>query len=165
MTVQVFYSVQESPVGNLVLASDGEALTAVYMETSRRPSEGREGWIRDDGCLAEAARQLGAYFVGERTSFDLPLRPRGTPFQLRVWEALREIPHGETISYGEVARRVGRPGAARAAGAATGRNPLPIIVPCHRVIGADGSLVGFGGGLDRKRALLELERNGTHPSA
>jgi methylated-DNA-[protein]-cysteine S-methyltransferase len=107
--------------------------------------------------LDEARRQLEAYFAGELRDFDLPLAPEGSEFQLRVWEQLRAIPYGETISYGELARRVGDPAAARAVGLANGRNPLPVIVPCHRVIGADGSLTGFGGGLERKRRLLELE--------
>jgi methylated-DNA-[protein]-cysteine S-methyltransferase len=107
--------------------------------------------------LDEARRQLEAYFAGELREFDLPLAPEGSEFQLRVWEQLRAIPYGETISYGELARRVGDPAAARAVGLANGRNPLPVIVPCHRVIGADGSLTGFGGGLERKRRLLELE--------
>jgi methylated-DNA-[protein]-cysteine S-methyltransferase len=107
--------------------------------------------------LAAARAQLDAYFAGEITSFDLPLSPRGTPFQQRVWAALRDIPFGETTSYGELARRIGDPKAVRAVGAANGRNPLPLVVPCHRVIGADGSLVGFGGGMDRKRWLLQHE--------
>jgi methylated-DNA-[protein]-cysteine S-methyltransferase len=102
--------------------------------------------------------QLDAYFAGRRRDFDVRLAPEGTPFQLRVWAALCEIPYGETISYAELARRIGNPNAVRAVGAANGRNPLPIVVPCHRVVGADGSLVGFGGGLDVKRALLDLER-------
>jgi methylated-DNA-[protein]-cysteine S-methyltransferase len=113
---------------------------------------------RDDTPpLDEARRQLEAYFAGELREFDLPLAPEGSEFQLRVWEQLRAIPYGETISYGELARRVGDPAAARAVGLANGRNPLPVIVPCHRVIGADGALTGFGGGLERKRRLLELE--------
>lgn len=157
MTSPVFYSVQESPIGDLFLTSDGEGLTGVYMEGSGERPEGVRGWVRSDGRLEAARRQLAEYFAGERAAFDLPLRPRGTAFQRQVWNALREIPYGETVAYGEVAERVGRPGAARAVGAATGRNPIPIVVPCHRVVGADGSLVGFGGGLERKRVLLALE--------
>ncbi len=157
MTQSVFYSVQESPVGDLFLTSDGEALTGVYMQDVGERPRGTRGWVRSDERLEEARRQLAEYFTGERTEFDLPLRPHGTAFQRRVWTALRAIPYGETSAYGEVAGRIGRPGAARAVGAATGRNPLPIVVPCHRVVGADGSLVGFGGGLDRKRVLLALE--------
>jgi methylated-DNA-[protein]-cysteine S-methyltransferase len=110
--------------------------------------------------LRVAADQLAAYFAGERTDFDLPLSPSGTPFQLSVWRALLSIPYGETISYRELARRIGNAKAVRAVGAANGRNPIPIIVPCHRVIGADGSLTGYGGGLPRKRLLLELEGAG-----
>ena len=141
-----------SPIGLLTLRAAQGSITSVWMEDDENVPE-----HRDDTPLAEARRQLEAYFEGELREFDLPLAPQGTGFQLRVWEALRAIPYGETISYGELARRVGDPGAARAVGLANGRNPLPVIVPCHRVIGADGSLTGFGGGLDRKRALLELE--------
>ena len=108
--------------------------------------------------LDEAVRQLGEYFAGERRDFDLPLDPVGTPFQLTVWAALRDIPYAETINYGQLAGRVGNPHASRAVGLANGRNPISIVVPCHRVIGANGSLTGYGGGLDRKRTLLELER-------
>ena len=103
-------------------------------------------------------RQLEEYFAGERTTFDVPLAPEGAPFEREVWRALEEIPYGETVSYGEIARRVGQPTAARAVGTANGRNPIAVIVPCHRVIGANGSLTGYGGGLERKRLLLELER-------
>ena len=141
-----------SPIGLLTLHAAKGSLTGVWMEDEDLPEH------RDDTPpLAQARCQLEAYFAGELREFDLPLAPQGTSFQLRVWEELRAIPYGETISYGELARRVGDPGAARAAGLANGRNPLPVLVPCHRVIGADGSLTGFGGGLDRKRALLELE--------
>ena len=142
-----------SPIGPLTLHAARGSITSVWMEDDESLQEHRD----DTPPLAEARRQLEAYFVGELHEFDLPLAPRGTGFQLRVWEELRAIPYGETISYGELARRMGDPGAARAVGLANGRNPLPVIVPCHRVIGADGSLTGFGGGLDRKRALLELE--------
>jgi methylated-DNA-[protein]-cysteine S-methyltransferase len=146
-----------TPIGPLTLHARADALTGVWMEDD----PDLEGLGEDAESLAapltEARRQLEAYFAGELREFDLPLAPEGTDFQLRVWEQLRAIPYGETISYGELARRVGDPGAARAVGLANGRNPLPVIVPCHRVIGADGSLTGFGGGLDRKRRLLELE--------
>lgn len=118
----------------------------------------RPDWRRDDRAFAAAREQLRAYLDGCLTTFDLPLAPRGTPFQLEVWRALTEIPAGETISYGELARRIGRPSASRAVGAANGANPLPVVVPCHRVIGANGTLTGFGGGLDTKRWLLALER-------
>lgn len=145
-----------TPIGELLLVSDGDALVALRFDDERRgaPTAGAER----DPVIRSASAQLRAYFGGERTTFDLPLRPGGTPFERRVWDALREIPYGETTSYGALAARIGEPGAARAVGRANGRNPIPVIVPCHRVIGADGSLTGFGGGIACKRALLDLER-------
>ena len=153
------YSTLTTPIGELVLTADDDgALTAVHLPNSHPETA---GWERDDEHLADARRQLAEYFAGERRAFDLPLRPAGTPFQLRVWEALLQIPYGETASYGEIARELGEPGhdhrLARAVGAANGRNPIAIVVPCHRVIGSDGSLTGYGGGLECKRALLDLE--------
>ena len=145
----------ESPIGELTLASDGEALTGVYMTDQRHRPELPAGGD-DDDVLAAAREQLAEYFAGARHAFDLPLRPAGTPFQRAVWEALREIPYGETAGYGELARRLGRPGAARAVGLANGRNPWSIVVPCHRLLGDRGALTGYGGGLPRKRFLLEL---------
>ena len=142
-----------TPIGPLTLHAHDGALTGVWMEDDFELPE-RPG---NAPPLTDARIQLEAYFVGKLRAFDLPLAPEGTEFQLRVWSELSKIPYGETISYGELARRVGDPGAARAVGLANGKNPLPVIVPCHRVIGADGSLTGFGGGLDRKRRLLELE--------
>jgi methylated-DNA-[protein]-cysteine S-methyltransferase len=142
-----------SPIGPLTLHAENGALTSVWMEDQDLPEH-----IDDTAPLGEARRQLEAYFAGELREFDLPLAPAGSDFQLGVWKELAKIPYGETISYGELAARVGDPTKARAVGAANGRNPLPVIVPCHRVIGANGSLIGFGGGLDRKRRLLELER-------
>jgi methylated-DNA-[protein]-cysteine S-methyltransferase len=148
----------ESPVGELLLAADAEGrLTRLHFPEDPRAQTTSEGWVRDDDALAEPCRQLTAYFAGELHDFDLELAPNGTPFQLAVWRALREIPYGATASYGEIARAVGAPGAARAVGGANNRNPIAIIVPCHRVIGAGGSLTGYGGGLDRKRRLLDLE--------
>ncbi len=149
----------ESPVGELLLAGRDGALTGLYMLGSPRPFAVPEAWTREDGdpALAAAAAELGEYFAGARREFSLPLSPAGNPFELRVWSALREIPYGETVSYGELARRIGAPTAARAVGLANGRNPISVIVPCHRVIGADGSLTGYGGGLERKRVLLDLE--------
>lgn len=147
-------TVVESPIGDLLLTGDGRALTGL----STAPASPPAGAIRDDRALAPAARQLAEYFAGERTAFDLPLAPSGTPFQLRVWDELTRIPYGETIGYGELAARIGRPGAARAVGGANARNPIAIVVPCHRVVGGDGSLTGYAGGLGRKRALLALER-------
>jgi methylated-DNA-[protein]-cysteine S-methyltransferase len=149
------WDVVDSPIGKLLLVSDGRALTSVVM--GARESDAPRDGVRDPDALAAAAEQLRAYFAGELTEFELPLAPGGSPFQQSVWQALREIPYGETASYGEIAATIGRPDAVRAVGATNGRNPLPVIVPCHRVIGADGSLVGFGGGLPRKRKLLELE--------
>ena len=153
------YSTLTTPIGELVLtAADDGALTAVHLP-ARRPDT--SGWERDDEHLAGARRQLSEYFAGERTTFDLPMRPAGTPFQLRVWDLLQRIPYGETASYGELARELGQEGRdhrlARAVGAANGRNPIAIVVPCHRVIGSNGSLTGYGGGLECKRALLDLE--------
>jgi methylated-DNA-[protein]-cysteine S-methyltransferase len=149
------YSTLTTPIGELMLTADDDgALTGVNLP-NRHPDPA--GWERDDELLADARRQLSEYFAGERTTFDLPLRPAGAPFQLRVWEALLRIPYGETASYGELARELGHPTAARAVGAANGRNPIAIVVPCHRVIGANGSLTGYAGGLECKRALLDLE--------
>ena len=147
-----------SPVGRLLLASSGDALCLIEFERPRHPLRRSGDWKEgEDDVLRETRRQLDEYFDGRRRSFDLPLAPRGTAFQQQVWLALREIPYGETISYAQLARRLDMPTATRAVGAANGRNPLPIVVPCHRVIGADGSLTGFGGGLPTKRFLLELE--------
>ncbi len=147
-----------SPIGLLTLAGDGEILTDLRMEDQTHEPPGRDGWASDATAFPDVVEQLEAYFAGERVEFDIDLRFDGTPFQELVWSALREIPYGETVSYGELAEQIGRPGAARAVGLANGRNPIAIIVPCHRVIGADGSLTGYGGGLDRKRILLDLER-------
>jgi len=148
----------ESPVGPLLLTSDGTALTGLYMEPSHA-TESTAGWRHDAGIepLAATARQLSEYFAGSRREFDLPLRAAGTAFQQSVWRELREIPYGETWSYGQLAKRIGNPNGSRAVGLANGRNPISILVPCHRVIGADGSLTGYGGGLDRKRWLLAHE--------
>ena len=144
----------KSPIGELVLTASDTALTGVYFPKSRRVEIGRAG---DNDVLILARQQLAEYFARDRTAFDLPLDPTGTPFEKGVWRLLRQIPYGSTTSYGELARRLGEPKEARAVGAANGKNPIPIIVPCHRVIGANGDLTGFGGGLDRKRWLLEHE--------
>jgi len=158
MTETTYYTEMESPVGVLLLAGDGAALRRVEFGRGPAAHGAQTGWVRDVEPFEEALRQLCAYFAGELTRFDLQLAPQGTPFQQRVWNALREIPYGETRTYGEQARRIGNAAAVRAVGAANGRNPLAIVVPCHRVIGSDGSLTGFGGGLAAKRTLLELER-------
>jgi methylated-DNA-[protein]-cysteine S-methyltransferase len=144
-------------VGELLLTGSETALTAVYFPTSRHGPPPRDLDGSASEVVERARRQLEEYFAGARTTFDLPLEPVGSPFELRVWEALRAIPYGTTVSYGELARRLGDPRGSRAVGAANGRNPIPIIVPCHRVIGAHGELTGYGGGLDRKRWLLEHE--------
>jgi methylated-DNA-[protein]-cysteine S-methyltransferase len=148
----------DSPIGRLLLTTDGTALTGLYMEVSRK-AQSTEGWVEDDsvGPLAETVRQLTEYFAGTRREFDLPLRLAGTAFQQRVWRELTEIPYGETWSYGQLAKRINKPSASRAVGLANGRNPISILVPCHRVIGANGSLTGYGGGLERKQWLLAHE--------
>jgi methylated-DNA-[protein]-cysteine S-methyltransferase len=147
-----------SPIGTLLLVGEGGGLSGVYMERHRHgPEPEVRSSQRDDAALSAAREQLEAYFAGQLTIFDLPLAPQGTEFQQRVWTTLRDIPYGETISYAELARRIGKPQAVRAVGAANGRNPISIIVPCHRVIGSDGSLTGFGGGIERKRWLLAHE--------
>jgi methylated-DNA-[protein]-cysteine S-methyltransferase len=151
------YTCVDSPIGELLLVGDGSTLHGLVMQDGKHPVDIDPSWERDDDAFADARRQLGEYFAGERRAFDLPVHLEGTEFQVRVWEALREIPYGTTISYGELARRVGRPAGARAVGAANGRNPVAVVVPCHRVIGADGSLTGFGGGVERKQLLLGLE--------
>jgi methylated-DNA-[protein]-cysteine S-methyltransferase len=156
-TGPIRYTYLDSPVGRLLLAGDARGLILISFPSGSRSRRPAPGWRPDDGVLADAARQLTEYFAGRRKTFSLPLRPAGTLFQLSVWSALREIPFGATISYGELARRIGLPTAARAVGAANGANPLPIVVPCHRVIGADNSLTGFGGGLPTKRFLLAHE--------
>ena len=149
------YSTLTTPIGELLLIADDDgALTAVHLPGRHGSTDDLQ---RDDALLEPARRQLTEYFAGERTSFDLPLRATGAPFQLRVWGKLASIPYGETVSYGEIARELGHPTASRAVGAANGRNPIAIVVPCHRVIGANGSLTGYAGGLDQKRALLDLE--------
>jgi methylated-DNA-[protein]-cysteine S-methyltransferase len=145
-----------SPIGPLTLIATGRGLSHVLFPGESPPPTGGAD-ERATEVLVEAARQLAEYFAGTRRHFELALDPQGTPFQLAAWRALGEIPYGETISYGEQARRLGRLGSARAVGAANGRNPLPIVVPCHRVVGASGKLVGFGGGLEAKRYLLNLE--------
>jgi methylated-DNA-[protein]-cysteine S-methyltransferase len=153
--------VVDSPVGPLALVAEDDTLVGLYMNLQRhRPSHGVLGGPGDpaEPPFTEAARQLGEYFAGERTDFDLLLRLRGTPFQQQVWAGLRQIPYGEVMSYGKLAERVGKPGAARAVGLANGRNPISIVVPCHRVIGASGGLTGYGGGIERKKHLLDLER-------
>lgn len=147
----------DSPVGPLMAAGDGEALHVVSFPSGSRRVVPGAGWQRAEAPFAEVRRQFDAYFQGELRTFDLPLLLTGTAFQVRVWRLLALIPYGETRTYGEIARDLGRPTASRAVGAANGRNPLPIILPCHRVVGANGSLTGFGGGLRTKEHLLRHE--------
>jgi methylated-DNA-[protein]-cysteine S-methyltransferase len=151
------YRTVDSPVGLITLAGLGECITNLVMENAAHPPASRSQWVKDAEAFPYVVAQLEAYFSGELTDFDVALGPIGTSFQLRVWDALSEIPYGETRSYGEIAQRIGQPAAARAVGMANGRNPIAIIVPCHRVIGANGDLTGYAGGLSAKRALLQLE--------
>lgn len=160
-----FYTYYDSPVQPLLLTSDGTALTGLYMVEHRHGPEVGADWAErpDAEPFEETKRQIAAYFAGQLTEFNLPLAPQGTEFQRRVWQELQHIPYGATLSYGELARRLGSPNASRAVGLANGRNPISIIVPCHRVIGANGKLVGYGGGLSRKESLLSLEASGKGP--
>lgn len=150
------YTRVDCPFGELLVSTDdGVSISRIWLP----PADPQPGWQRDDGLgvLAQARAQLLAYFAGERTTFELSLAPKGTAFQRRVWDALAAIEYGTTKSYGQIAEEIGAPGAARAVGAANHDNPLAIVVPCHRVVGANGTLVGYAGGLDQKRSLLELE--------
>ncbi|MGH2986325.1 MAG: methylated-DNA--[protein]-cysteine S-methyltransferase [Solirubrobacterales bacterium] len=156
-TETLIYTTLESPIGELLLVGDGERLRGLHFQHGRRPMRVENSWRRAEEPFARARDQLGEYFAGERDEFELPATGTGTPFQRRVWAALAEIPYGETVSYGELARRIGRPAASRAVGMANGRNPISIVTPCHRVVGSDGALTGYGGGVERKRFLLELE--------
>jgi methylated-DNA-[protein]-cysteine S-methyltransferase len=156
-SASVLYDVVPTPIDRLVVASDGSAIVGVWMANAEPDDRRWADRCGTDSLLDEARRQLVAYFAGRLTTFDLPLAPNGTEFQRRVWSELTKIPFGTTISYAQLARRAGNDVAVRAVGAANGRNPIPIIVPCHRVIGSDGSLTGFGGGLPRKQWLLRHE--------
>jgi len=162
----VKYGKMESPVGLLTIAGDEDGLHFILFSTGNRASSPGRDW-QESSCrvIDEAIRQLRAYFAKTLTRFDLPLRPEGTPFQMEVWRELLKIPYGKTISYGELAGRIGRPNASRAVGAANGSNPIPIVIPCHRVIGSKGELIGYGGGLQIKRTLLELESPGSKTPA
>lgn len=155
--MQTYFSILESPIGALLVTSNGTAITRVYMQNHKHAEPQQPDWQRDDAQFTQTQAQFAAYFAGELASFDLPLAPAGTDFQQQVWQALRSIPFGQTSSYGELAASLGKPKASRAVGMANGRNPISIIVPCHRVIGADGSLTGYGGGIERKRWLLGHE--------
>jgi methylated-DNA-[protein]-cysteine S-methyltransferase len=148
----------DSPLGPLLLVADASGLCQVNFARNGRNAPANPGWREDASAFAQPIRQLSAYFAGELETFDLPLAPQGTPFQQKVWDELLNIPYGETISYGELAKRIGNPNASRAVGLANGSNPIPIIIPCHRVIGSNGKLTGYGGGLPIKEKLLALER-------
>ena len=152
------YTQIESPLGPLLLAADDAGLRQILFVNGRHPARPESSWKEDRVPFNDGIRQLHAYFGGELEKFDLPLAPEGTPFQLGVWRSLCDIPYGETISYGELAGRIGNAKASRAVGLANGSNPIPIVIPCHRVIGSDGKLTGYGGGLPIKEKLLALER-------
>jgi methylated-DNA-[protein]-cysteine S-methyltransferase len=153
----MYYCYLDTPIGDLLLAGDENALSLIGFPEGSMRREPEPDWIFSDKPFAAAREQLTAYFAGERKSFDLNLNPVGTEFQLQVLDELQKIPYGITASYGDIAKRIGRPKAVRAVGAANGRNPIPIIIPCHRVIGSTGKLTGFGGGIPTKKALLKLE--------
>ena len=153
----MYYCYQETPIGSLLLAGDENGLAVVGFPEGSGRREPEPDWIFNEKPFTEAQRQLSEYFDGRRQDFDLPLNPTGTEFQLQVLDELQRIPYGTTCSYSDIAERIGRPKAVRAVGAANGRNPIPVIIPCHRVIGASGDLTGFGGGLPTKEALLRLE--------
>lgn len=152
-----FYTYMQTAIGSLLIAGDGETIDLISFPTGSRTKHPHEDWQRDDGQFISTRQQLTAYFAGELKEFDVPLTLIGTDFQKSVWRALAEIPFGETISYGELAVRIGKPKASRAVGAANGANPIPVIIPCHRVIGSNKSLTGFGGGVETKAFLLNHE--------
>ncbi len=153
----MYYCYTNTPIGDLLLAGDDDGLSMIGFPKGKMRRDPEPDWIFNEQPFAEARRQLDEYFAGDRKDFDLPLHLSGTDFQVQVLEELQQIPYGETTSYGAIAKRIGRPKAMRAVGAANGRNPIPIVIPCHRVIGSGGDLTGFGGGLDTKAALLRLE--------
>lgn len=154
----IAYTHLETVLGTLLLAGDETGLRVISFSNGKRPAQADPSWRKDQRPMREVIRQLRAYFAGKLEKFDLPLAPDGTPFQLKVWKELCEIPYGGTISYGELACRIGNPKGARAVGLANGANPIPIVIPCHRVIGSNGQLTGYGGGLPIKEKLLALER-------
>jgi methylated-DNA-[protein]-cysteine S-methyltransferase len=158
MTTTGRYCRTPSPIGQLLLVGDQGKLVGLFVADHDRSPAVEAGWIEDEDAFAEARRQLDEYFAGTRTDFDLDIDLAGTPFQVAVWQALLDVRYGETASYGEIAREIGRPAACRAVGAANGRNPISIVVPCHRVIGGDGTLTGYGWGTERKAWLLDHER-------
>jgi methylated-DNA-[protein]-cysteine S-methyltransferase len=158
--LDMHFTYVDSPIGRLLLAGSGSSLSVIGLPSDGRARKPEAGWKPEPNGFAEACRQLDEYFAGRLQRFDLSLAPGGTPFQSKVWNALTDIPYGQTTTYGALAAAIGSPRAARAVGLANGQNPLPIVVPCHRVIGSDGTLTGYGGGLALKRYLLVLERRG-----
>ena len=156
--MRLSYKYIESPIGTLLLAADSDGLQQILFSTDGRPARPDPDWEENPSALDQVVRQLKAYFAGELENFDLSLSPKGTPFQQKVWSELQKIPYGKTISYGELARRIGNPKASRAVGLANGSNPISIVIPCHRVIGSNGKLTGYGGGLPIKEKLLALEK-------
>jgi len=159
MAMTTMYSAIDSPLGRLCVQGDGQFVTGLFLPAHKGWKGPDPGWRRCDSSFRDVRQQLDEYFSGERRQFDLPLKLTGTPFQLRVWRELAAIPLGETITYAQLAQRIGQPTASRAVGHANGRNPISIIVPCHRVIGVGGKLTGYGGGVDAKRWLLDWERS------
>ena len=155
----IYYTQLESPVGDLLLTLEDEQLTNICMSNQKRTVKVQPDWVQSDRHFRTVARQLEDYFRGKRRTFDIPIRPLGTDFQMAVWQQLSKIPYGETATYGDIAKRIDNPKAVRAVGLANGRNPLPIVIPCHRVIGSNGQLTGFGGGLKNKALLLQIERS------
>lgn len=155
------YTTIPSPLGEILLVRNEQGLTHLNFQEGTHPLPVDPAWRQDNGAFRDTIAQLEAYFAGELREFALPLAPQGTPFQLAVWQALQTIPYGRTLTYSQLAQQIGKPKAVRAVGAANGRNPIPLIIPCHRVIGADGSLIGYGGGLPIKEALLNLEKHGS----
>ncbi len=160
----IYYDYLETPIGSLMLAGDGELLMELGFPGGKGARRHQFDWLKNGGVFKQVKEQLFSYFAGELEKFSIPLAPQGTDFQLQVWQALQTIPYGETLSYGELAKQIGRPKASRAVGAANGQNPIPVIIPCHRVIGSSGKLVGFGGGLETKQTLLALELESTRPT-
>ena len=160
----IYYCYHQTPIGQLLLAGDGDNLSLLGFPNGKMQRRHEATWVKDAGPFKEVSLQLDGYFAGDRQQFDLALAPEGTEFQRRVWDALTEIAYGETWSYGELARHIGKPKASRAVGAANGQNPIPVIIPCHRVIGSSGKLTGFGGGLQTKEYLLGLEAEARTPS-
>lgn len=159
MIMSTCFTQIESPLGRLLLAANDGGLRYIIFSSETQPARPDPSWREDPAPLTQAIRQLQAYFAGDLETFNLRLAPQGTPFQMEVWQRLRDIPYGQTISYGELARRIGNPKASRAVGLANGSNPIPIVIPCHRVIGSNGKLTGYGGGLPIKEKLLALERH------